>query len=423
MKLLAIGDMHLGRQPSGLPQALQPQGREYGPANAWRRAVDLAIAQEVDVVALAGDLVEREDDFFEAHRLLKVQIERLVEAGIAVVGVAGNHDVQVLPRLADELPDFILLGRGGRWESRSFSNGSQRLTLHGWSFSEQHVRHSPLAGQSFNRVEGLNLGLLHCDRDQRGSKYAPVTTAELESAGLDGWLLGHIHRPDALIAPRPVGYLGSLTGLHPGEHGPRGPWLMLIEHDRIASMEQQLIAPLHWHRLDLDLSELKRPEEAENLLLQALRQLNETLDGHVNPPDAVGLRIRLTGRTQLANEVLELLEDSQGEDISDDPARYVFVEKVVSDTRPVQELGALAEESNYIGLLARRLMLLEGAEEDASRRALIDDARQKLKGCAEERRWHGLVPPEFDDEEVAWRIADVGSRLLERLISQREKRS
>ena len=89
MKLLAVGDIHLGRTPSRLPPELADRARELGPAEAWRRAVNAAIAAEVGAVLLAGDVVERDDDFFEAYRELSQGVKRLTDAGIAVIGVAG----------------------------------------------------------------------------------------------------------------------------------------------------------------------------------------------------------------------------------------------------------------------------------------------------------------------------------------------
>ena len=70
IRLLAIGDMHLGRQPSRLPAELAHQAHDLGPQKAWERTVQQAIKQQVDLVVLAGDLVDQEDNFFEAFRPL-----------------------------------------------------------------------------------------------------------------------------------------------------------------------------------------------------------------------------------------------------------------------------------------------------------------------------------------------------------------
>jgi len=419
IRLLAAGDMHLGRRPARLPDELAGEGRRYGPSAAWQRTVDQAIEHAVDIVALAGDVVEQEDDFFEAYRDLKAGVERLAAAGITVIGVSGNHDVQVLPRLAAEIQSFRLLGAGGDWEVFEFADGQARLTIHGWSFPHKQVRTSPLAGHRFERGEGIHLGLLHCDRDQRDSVYAPVTSGELAAAGLDGWLLGHIHRPDALTAPNPSGYLGSLSGLHPGEHGVRGPWLIEIEHGRIQRVEQWPLAPLQWQRMVLDLTGIEQPEDALGRLLREIETLEAELNRRHQPPLAVGLRIRLTGRTGLGGAVAEALSGEAN--VSGSHACVYFIESVIVATRPETDLAELAEreQGNYLGLLARRLQVLDGPAEDHERQRLIEGARRQLESTIDQPRWAGLDRPSMDDDQLADQLADTGIRLLEDLIRQR----
>ena len=113
-RLMCVGDIHLGRRPSRLSDRVDDLGigiHELTPAAAWQTAVDWALANDIDAVALAGDVVERLEDRFEAYGHLERGVRRLVDAGISVVGVAGNHDVLALPRLADQLPEFKLIGR------------------------------------------------------------------------------------------------------------------------------------------------------------------------------------------------------------------------------------------------------------------------------------------------------------------------
>lgn len=137
LKVLAVGDLHLGRTPSRLPDELSLQARDLGPAGAWHRIVDAALAERVDALVLAGDVVEEENDFFEAWRELATGVERLLVAGIRVIAVVGNHNIQVLPRLADQIVGFELLGRGGAWQQVTLESGGERLTLHGWSFPQR----------------------------------------------------------------------------------------------------------------------------------------------------------------------------------------------------------------------------------------------------------------------------------------------
>lgn len=420
--LLAVGDLHLGRRPSGLPAALRPRAAMLGPEAAWDRLVRHAVDQSVNAVVLAGDVVESEDDLFEGYRALSRGIETLIEAGIAVVGVAGNHDVQALPRLADQLEGFRLLGRGGRWERLALGTAAEPVTLHGWSFAQTVVDFCPLGETRFERGPGANLGLLHCDLDARTSRYAPVSRSRLESAGLDGWLLGHVHRPDALAAPAPLGYLGSVTGLHPGELGARGPWALRIERGGISSVEQIHLAPLHWQTVELDLTGVHSTGAAEEHLLQAIRALDADLGRRPLPPEACGLRVRLVGRTGLAGSVRELLLRDPDRDFSAGARIAMFIERVEVASAPLRALESLADDPSPVGLLAARLLLLQRPASDPERSALIRHAAGRIDPLLRQPRWQGLDRSPPDDEELAAILTDSGNRMLEALLAQHAHR-
>ena len=85
MKLLHLGDLHLGRSLGDF-DLLEDQ----------RYILDeiLAIAgrQQVDGVLLAGDIYDRPVPSEGAVRLLDYFLNRLAEAGIKVFMISGNHD-------------------------------------------------------------------------------------------------------------------------------------------------------------------------------------------------------------------------------------------------------------------------------------------------------------------------------------------
>lgn len=369
MKILAVGDIHLGRTPSRLPAELAGRARDFGPGEAWRRTVESALREQVRAVLLAGDVVDRDDDFFEAYGALERGVRQLADAGVEVVGVAGNHDVEVLPKLARELPAFRLLGADGRWEAVEIGMGAGAggLTVWGWSFPRRQVFDSPLATLPVERGTSLSLGLLHCDRDASGGPYAPVTSGELQAAGMDGWLLGHIHAPDALTADSPSGYLGSLGGLHRGETGMRGPWLIEVEGGRIESLGQVPLAPLRWERIDVDLEGIDEAADAKGRVLAALRAYDSELVGEqarwmgTKGPDAVGAALRLRGRSGF---------------------------------------GMAAGES-------------------PDRDELVEQTRKRLRDEAQRDRWQGLGEPSepSSDDAVAW-LRKAGWRALDPLLAQ-----
>ena len=447
MKLLCVGDVHLGRQPSRLPAELTAQlpAGELGPAAAWRRAVDLALESGVDAVLLAGDVVEQEDDFFEAYGDLRRGVERLAKDGVQVLAVSGNHDVEVLPRLADTLPGFHLVGRDGRWEVADVEGrDGRRAHVIGWSFPRRRFTVSPFADhaaaapaamrEAKERRAGPVIGLLHCDRDAApGSPYAPLRSVELEGATVaDAWLLGHVHQPDGLAPPRPIGYLGSLTGLDPGEAGVRGPWrLEWAAGGAEPVLEHLPLAPLRWEEVEVAVDGIEAAEDVHGLAADALDRVHEErIAGGPFRPRAVGCRLRFQGRSAIGPSLEHALTAS-------DPCRLLHwredVAYFVHDWRmavtPAVDLAALARVADPPGLVARKLLLLRAPPESEERQALIDDARRHL----EAGRRHGpRSRPHFralaaaterpSDREVADLLERAALGALDALLAQRGAR-
>ena len=424
MKLLAVGDIHLGRRPTRLPDELSHTPAELGPAAAWRRTVEFAVNEQVDAVLLAGDVVESEKDFFEALRELRQGVDTLTQAGIQVIAVAGNHDVHVLPRLADLLQEnasFKLLGRGGAWESVPIQANGEALLLWGWSFPQREVHSSPLAEAQFDTGSGLQLGLLHCDLDQRNSPYAPVLSSELDRAGLDGWLLGHIHKPTALSPDALCGYLGCLSGMDPGESGPRGPWLLRVEKGRVREVTQVPLAPLRWLKVDLDISDLEDIGQLDGRLVEDIANLDEKLSREDFKPKAVGIRLTLVGRTLFAKELANWIQDKAQRPVHERrPGTDYFVEHYALAVLPKVDLEELASQHTPLGLLAQRLLLLDSSDDNPERKALIADATAAFEKSLQKPIWRGLGSngEVLEEAQVVARLKHAGTQAINELYAQ-----
>jgi len=385
--LVFVGDIHLGRRPSRLPEGVTGAGltaHDISPAAAWEATVEWALAHGVDVVVLAGDVVESLEDRFEAYPLLKRGVERLTEAGITVAGVAGNHDVHALPLLADRVEGFRLLGRGGVWERVTVTGASgAEVDLLGWSFPKQRVLESPVSTLAINGRDGVPmLGILHCDLDQAGSKYAPVRRGELNAAAGDGWFLGHIHKPDALDPDRPVGYLGSLVGLDPGEQGLRGPWHVRVDDGRIASVEQLRLAPVRWERQVVDAGTLTLDDGGDLrdvlsvAVAGAMKDIHDRLEDDASGLCAVGCRVVFSGPTEFSLDPVQATEWFAPQTETYDGVLY-FVEKILDETTPAVDLSELSRADDPPGLLARKLLILEEDGEEAQ--ALVREAEREME--------------------------------------------
>lgn len=425
MKLLAVGDIHLGRTPSRLSAALTSEftPRELGPSEAWKRTVEFAISEKVEAVLLAGDVVEQKDDFFEAYRDLKEGVERLADAQIRVLGVSGNHDVVVLPQLARAVADFRLLGEGGVWESVELGPAERiAVSVLGWSFPREQVNHSPLESIPARRGDGHVIGLLHCDRDQTHSPYAPVRSSELRAAPVDAWLLGHIHKPDPLDGPGPMGYLGSLSGLDPGEPGPHGPWMIDVGTNGI-SASQVPLAPLRWEVVEVDVSALEGPDALPTLILDAVGGIHAQIVGSNWRPKAVGCRVRLTGRTSMGRPLEEKLANDDPRMLVDhkDDIAY-FIHDIRIEVEPDVDLAEMARTADLVGLLARRVLALrDPSSKDGIE--LIEKARGRLAAVGKQPNLRALGELSPEDGDVRALLEAAALRAIDRLMSQREAES
>ena len=169
-RLLFLADLHLGRRPLHVPGDLVEHGvspSELTPLAAWRAAVARAVELRVDGVVLGGDVVEADNARFEAFGPLEDGVRALVAAGIPVWAVAGNHDVEALPRLADRIDGFHLLGRGGCWETVEGASSSTEVI---WQ-----THSSPAASIAISRRRaGWASPLADSTRSSMGTEPLPI---------------------------------------------------------------------------------------------------------------------------------------------------------------------------------------------------------------------------------------------------------
>lgn len=413
---MAIGDVHLGTRCSGVPEEILSWGIDPGeltPAAALESSVEFAIEHKLDAVLFAGDVVESTNARFEAILPLEYNVRRLIEAGIQVIAVAGNHDVEALPRLAALIDGFELLGAGGQWESRIITRDLQPVAeIVGWSFRERLVRQSPLAQLLAEPLEPLSsevprIGLLHADLDASGGHYAPVRQVELDNTGYDAWLLGHIHKPslqDALGSDgrHPSGYLGSLIGLDPTETGPRGPWLITASGNGNLLFEHVPLSPLRWEQLSVSVEGLEYVEDVPDKMLAEAEKFVRKLGEYGVLPRALGLRLKLVGASRNYEEIRQqVYADAwsiMGRVVD---GTVVFINKVIDLMELPINLAEIAAGDDPAALLARRLLLLQQDNDQAT--ALLEEARAELSKVTREHHWlplqdqRGTVNPLSDD--------------------------
>jgi DNA repair exonuclease SbcCD nuclease subunit len=423
-RILCTGDLHLGRRPSRIPLT----DDRLSVRHVWTHVVDTAIDRRVDAVALTGDVVDAENKMYEAYGTLERGLSRLLDAGIPVVAVAGNHDYDAFPRLVRSIDadHFHLLGRGGEWDAVDLPrDGAAPVRIIGWSFPEAIVTENPLRDAGLSAHDGPTLGLLHCEAGRRDGRYAPVPRADLARSPVDAWLLGHIHAPDPHRQDGQLQlYPGSLQPLDPGEPGAHGPWLVRV---RSSSVEAQHLptATLRYEEVSVDTSGIDTAGALDEAVLTTLQEKLADVDERFPAVCHLAVRLRFTGRTRLHRDI-----DAMAREMVDDLRPEVggtvaSVEDVRIDARPDHNLPALAEADDPAGVLAQLLLDLEsgaplgGDEADLLRS--VDKAVEDVHTASgyEPLRRDSETREAPDRDEIRDLLRQQGYRLLDELAEQR----
>ncbi|UCH33424.1 MAG: exonuclease SbcCD subunit D [Armatimonadota bacterium] len=110
MRLLHLGDLHLGTENYGRPDpATGLNTRLFDFLRCFDVAVDRAIEREADLVVFVGDAYRSREPNPTHQREFARRIFRLVSAGTPVLLLVGNHDLPSLPAKASSLDVFSAL--------------------------------------------------------------------------------------------------------------------------------------------------------------------------------------------------------------------------------------------------------------------------------------------------------------------------
>jgi DNA repair exonuclease SbcCD nuclease subunit len=199
MRVAAIGDAHLGRSYYSFTTAGGVNQRERDFELSFEAAVDLALAQEPDVVVWLGDIFDHPRPTYRSFRLAQRALTRIREHGVHAVVITGNHDTPRLPgtgspysALADTFPEMSFAHRlqYERFELPGLVVHAvpQMLTV------EATLEALAEADRS-RSLDRTNLLLTHPRLTQVEPRYADINEIEVDARQLrsDLVLLGHYH--------------------------------------------------------------------------------------------------------------------------------------------------------------------------------------------------------------------------------------
>ena len=353
---LHAADLHLDSPLRGLSRHEGAPVEEI--RGATRRAltalVDLALAEEVDFVVLAGDLYDGDQEDYGTALFFHREMLRLRAAGIPVVAIRGNHDAASVITRALTPPDnvtFLPVEEPGSLELPGLP-----VTIHGQGFARAAVTENLVPAYPEATPGRFHLGLLHTSLtgNPQHDRYAPCSLADLEKKGYHYWALGHIHQPEVIREAPWVVYSGNIQGRKINETGPRGCYLAEVD-DSFQVIRHQFV-PLdvvRWAHLRLGAASFDSLESLRAGISGAFAEAFEEVGDRL-----LALRLTLEGATGLHGALHADRQRWQAECVSAareiDPQRIWF-EQLKLATTPVHDPAELARRDDLTALVLRSL--------------------------------------------------------------------
>ncbi|WP_428395375.1 metallophosphoesterase family protein [Lichenicoccus sp.] len=357
---------------------------------AFSAMVDLAVAEQVGFVVIAGDLYDGNWKDFSTGLFFAAEMRRL---GRPCFLLRGNHDARSVITRALRPPANVREFSSRTCES--FVLDELGVALHGHSFPNRAVPEDLSAGYPAPHPGRLNIGVLHSSAEDPGEHetYAPCSVAALTLKGYDYFALGHVHER-RVLAERPwVVFPGNMQGRHARETGAKGCSLVRVEDGRVVAVTHRVLDVVRWVALEVEAGDdavLLRQR-----ITQAVRSAAAACDAR-----PMLARLTVTGESGLALDAEQLAAECRNAAIEADAA--LWVESVKLRVR-----GAAPLEAELLAPLHEAFAA--GLDDPALRAALLDDLaalRQRLPAAARV----GLDLPEVEDglralAGEAWAIA------------------
>lgn len=373
LRLLHTADVHLGARHADLGDTAATQReRQFA---AFVATVDLALAEKVDLVLIAGDLFDSNVQPRRSVERAAAQLKRLVEARIRIVIAPGTHDVYDRASIyrAYDLP--ALAGGVGSDLVTVLDPDHPEVLLkpldvvvHGRCFPTKRAPHSPLLDLDVREDPRAkwHVGLLHAALAIEGKTDGDdvvITSGEIEASHLDYLALGHWHSMSK-------GKAGRTTYAYSGAPEPvaldqdRAGNVLLVTLDEVegkkhVTVEERKVGKTRFERVQLDAATVGSQP-------QLVARLAERAD-----PDLV-LDVELIG---VRPDELDVHIDEIESELAGRFLKVRVRDKAVS---PMPE-GPLASPDTVLGAFVRDLEAqiaeLDAADDDAGAGELRDALR------------------------------------------------
>ena len=380
---------------------------------ALERMIELAIAESVRFLLVAGDLFDGDCRDCNTPRFFRKKMAQLEEAGIDVFVVQGNHDAENRMERAFrlQLPGNVHLFPTSGPETVELEDVG--VAVHGQGFADAAVTEDLSVGFPPSRAGCLNIGLLHTNVGGRAGhdNYAPSDLSTLVAKGYDYCALGHIHAGEFLREGDPwIVYPGVIQGRHVNESGPKGCVLVTVEDGRIVTAERIALDHVRWERCAVDAEPCGTAAAVLSAAIEAIATALEQAENRL-----LAVRVVVDGASPAHGEI-DLAPDAWIQELREHALdRFqdrVWIERVVLNTRAALDLEAALAEDNPLAEILKALQRPEAIREAISE--IREELDALLAGLPTDARLSTAEGTgiDLDDPEHLAALADDVQRLL-----------
>ena len=307
MKFIHFADAHLDSPFRGLSFLPSKEFNQIYQAadKSLTRIVDLALAEKVDLVLIAGDTFDSAKPSPRSQLFFAQQIKRLTDAQIQVVMIFGNHDhMRREDLLVNQSPYFKLLGANEAVEKATFKTKDNfNYDVVGFSYLNNHITEDKIPDFP-GKEHNYTFGLMHAqekEADSRKNVYAPFTVSEVQALNYDYFALGHIHARRNLSEKPWIVYSGNIQGRHINEMGAKGCYLGVIdENTKKISIEFKTTGPILWQGVQFELDTQISKADLQNEIIASLN----------NAKQKTYFSLTIAGAQFMTDEEQELVQDT-----------------------------------------------------------------------------------------------------------------
>ena len=267
LRLLHTADVHLGARHADLGEEASAQReRQFA---AFQATIDLAIAEKVDLVLIAGDLFDSNTQPRRSVERVAAELKRLVAAKIRTVVIPGTHDVYDrssvyraydLPALAGTSADddFVTVLTPDRPD---VVLASCDVVVHARVFATKRAPQSPLHDLRATGDDRAtwHVGVVHGAIAISGKTDADdvvINRDEIAATGLDYLALGHWHSAQqGTAAGVTYAYSGAPEPIALDQDRAGKVLLVRLEEatgNRTVTIEERQVGRTRFERIDFD---------------------------------------------------------------------------------------------------------------------------------------------------------------------------